>query len=64
MKNFSLGQVLVGVAIVFLLGTIVPPLLEAKSDISVLIGVCVVVSIFYFIITNGKKICAWLGFDI
>ena len=64
MKKFSLGQVLIGVAIVFLLGTIVPPLLEAKSDISVLIGVCVVVSIFYFVISYGKKILTWLGFDL
>lgn len=63
MKRFSLGQVLIIVAAVFLIGGIVPSLLEAQSDISVLIGVMVVVSMFYGVVKYGKKIMKWTGFD-
>lgn len=63
MKNFTLPQVLVIVAAIFLIGTVTPSLLDAKSDISILIGVMIVVSIFYAVVSHGKKILKALGLD-
>ena len=63
MKQFTLPQVIVVVVVVFLIGTIVPSLLDASSDISVLLGVIIVVSVLFGIFRYGKKIVNMLGFD-
>jgi hypothetical protein len=63
MKKITLPQVIVILAGIFLLATVLPSLLDAKSDISVFVAVVIVVSLFYGIVIHGRKILKAFGFE-
>lgn len=62
--KLGLGQIIFFIMVLFGVVTIVPALLNAKNDLAVLLGVIVVVAIFYGVIKYGKKILSLVGFDI
>jgi hypothetical protein len=55
-EEINIIQVFIGVLFAALLGMIIPALLDSKSDLAVMVGVCIVISMFYFIVKNGPKI--------
>ena len=57
-------KIITGFIVVFLFGGIVPKLLEAENDLSVMVGVGIVVLTIFSVYKYRVRICGWIGFNI